>query len=82
MNAGGPRGVVKDGTYAGLSRVSLPFVGALGDETKDTNEEGMSIVDVDMGTVEEAERNYKVREDMASDDWHYLYRHDTLNEKS
>ena len=61
--------------YAGLSRVALPFVGALGDETKNSASEGMSIVDVDMRHVEEAEANYKVREDIASQSWHYLYRH-------
>ena len=57
--------------YAGLSRVALPFAGALGDETKDSQEEGMSIVDVNMQHVEEAEKLYKVREDMALEDWHY-----------
>lgn len=60
--------------YAGLSRVTLPFVGALGDETKDGGEEGMSVVDVDMELVEEAEKNYRIREDMAKGDWHYEYR--------
>ena len=53
----------------------MPFVGALGDLTKDSAEEGMSIVDVDMETIGQAEAQYKVREDMARDDWHYTYRH-------
>ena len=53
----------------------LPFVGALGDETKDTNKEGMSVVDVDMELVEEAEKNYKVRADIEGEGWHYTYRH-------
>ncbi len=35
----------------------------------------MSIVDLDMEILREAEDNYKVREDLASDDWHYDYRH-------
>ena len=61
--------------YAGLSRVALPFVGALGDKTKDTAEEGMSIVDVNMQHVEEAEANYKVRADLDSETWYYSYRH-------
>ena len=78
-NAGGPRGSSKSATkpnpYAGLSRVTMPFVGALGDETKDSGEEGMSIVDMDMQILEEAEKQYKVREDLARDDWHYVYRH-------
>ena len=79
VNAGGPAGSTKPGTYAGLSRVALPFVGALGDETKDSVEEGMSVVDVDMEVIDEAEKNYKVREDMARDDWHYSYRHDEFS---
>ena len=69
------------GHYAGLSRVALPFVGALGDETKDTAEEAMSIVDVNMKHVEEAEANYKVRADMDSETWHYSYRHQGREEK-
>ncbi len=69
------------GHYAGLSRVALPFVGALGDETKDSAEEGMSIVDVNMQHVEEAEANYKVRADMDSETWHYSYRHQGREEK-
>ena len=63
------------GGYAGMSRVVLPFVGALGEETRESAVEGMSVVEVDMRVVEEAERQYKVREDMAGEDWHYRYRH-------
>ena len=69
----------KEPPYAGMSRVCLPFVGALGDETKDTASEAMSIVDVNMEHVEEAEKNYKVREDMARKGWHYEYRHTKKN---
>jgi predicted amidohydrolase len=76
VNAGGAKGATKSGSYAGLSRVTLPFVGAMGNETKDSNEEGMSIVDIDMEILDEAEKNYKVREDMQRSDWHYTYRHD------
>ena len=74
VNAGGAPGSTNS-PYAGLSRVAVPFIGALGDETKDTHEEGMSIVELDMRLVEEAERQYKVREDMEGEDWHYEYRH-------
>lgn len=74
MNAGGSPGS-KNSNYAGLSRVTVPFLGVLGDETMDSAEEGMSIVELDMRLVEEAEKNYKVREDMAKGDWHYFYRH-------
>lgn len=72
-NAGGPVGS-SSSNYAGLSRVVVPFLGALGDETKDCNEEAMSIVDLDMRHVEEAEANYKIREDLARENWHYVYR--------
>lgn len=65
----------------GLSRVALPFVGALGDATKESDKEGMSIVDIDMEVVEEAERNYGVRGDMAGRNWHYEYRHGRTGEK-
>ncbi|MCJ1254490.1 hypothetical protein MMC24_002305 [Lignoscripta atroalba] len=74
-NAGGPCNSSKPNPYAGLSRVTMPFLGALGAETKDSGEEGMSIVELDMRILEEAEKQYKVREDLASEDWHYLYRH-------
>lgn len=53
----------------------MPFIGALGDETKDSAEEGMSVVDLDMQILDEAEKQYKVREDIARGDWHYTYRH-------
>ncbi|CAO1598476.1 hypothetical protein XANCAGTX0491_002242 [Xanthoria calcicola] len=72
VNAGGRVGTSKL-NYAGLSRVAVPFLGALGDETKDSCEEGMSVVDLDMRHVEEAEANYKVRADLAREDWHYVY---------
>ena len=38
-------------------------------------EEGFIVADVDMGIVETAERNYKVRQDLKKEDWHYVYRH-------
>ena len=67
--------------YAGLSRVTVPFVGALpalGEDTKDSAVEGMSIVDVNMRHVEEAEENYKIRSDMRE---HWHYRHPGRDEK-
>ena len=69
-NAGGPVGKTTKGTYAGLSQVAVPFKGALG---KMGSEEGMSVVELDMQILEDAEENYKVREDMASEGWHYEY---------
>ena len=75
VNAGAPAGMIDKGNYAGLSRVALPFMGAKGRETMNSVEEGMSIVDIDMEIVEEAERNYGVRTDLESKQWHYTYRH-------
>jgi predicted amidohydrolase len=69
VNAGGP----ESQGYAGLSQVAVPLVGSLG--KLESSEENMSIVDLDMEILREAEDNYKVREDLASDDWHYDYRH-------
>jgi predicted amidohydrolase len=69
-NAGGPKGKVTKGTYAGLSQVAVPFKGALG---KMGPEEGMSVVEVDMEILEQAEDNYKVRADMGKEGWHYKY---------
>ena len=69
-NAGGPVGKVTKGSYAGLSQVAVPFKGALG---KLGAEEGMSVVEVDMQILEDAESNYKVREDMKREGWHYDY---------
>ena len=80
VNAGGPVGATEPGTYAGLSRVAMPFIGAIGDDTKDSAEEGMSIVDIDTRILDEAENNYKVREDISRADWHYAYRHDNFGE--
>lgn len=69
-NAGGPVGEVEEGTYVGLSQVAVPFKGAVG---KLGNEEGMSVVEVDMQILEDAEENYKVRQDMGGKEWHYGY---------
>jgi predicted amidohydrolase len=69
-NAGGPVGHKTKGAYAGLSQVAVPFKGALG---KLGSEEGMSVVDLDMQILEDAEENYKVREDMGREEWHYKY---------
>lgn len=58
--------------FLGLSRVCLPIVGtvgAMGDE------EGVMVVDMDMGVVKIAEENYRVREDLAREGWYYTYRH-------
>ncbi|KAF2398271.1 carbon-nitrogen hydrolase [Trichodelitschia bisporula] len=69
VNSGGP---AEEG-FAGLSQVTVPFVGTLA--RLDNPDEDMTIVDVDFHTLELAEDNYKVRADLARDDWHYSYRH-------
>lgn len=55
-----------------MSRVVLPFVGPVG---KMGAEEGLLLADLDVGVLALAEENYKVRQDMASQGWHYTYRH-------
>ncbi|EXJ81019.1 hypothetical protein A1O3_07307 [Capronia epimyces CBS 606.96] len=69
-NVGGPA----DEGYSGLSRVVLPLVGPV-EGSFDSGEPGMRIVEVDMRTVDAAEENYKIREDLAREDWHYGYSH-------
>ncbi|KAJ5795287.1 hypothetical protein N7457_001886 [Penicillium paradoxum] len=66
-NAAGPS---KD--FLGLSQISLPVVGPI---AKMGTEEGLIIADLDMAVIETAERNYKVRQDLKKEDWHYVYRH-------
>ncbi|KAJ6107795.1 hypothetical protein N7523_009118 [Penicillium sp. IBT 18751x] len=64
-------GSIEDG-YAGLSQVAMPFLGRI--ERFMDAKEGMKIVELDMDILEEAEDVYKIREDMATSDWHYGYR--------
>lgn len=67
-NAGGPPGR----GYAGLSQVTVPFIGPL---TKlGSCAEGMAVANLDMQIIEDAEDNYQIRSDLARDDWHYDYR--------
>jgi hypothetical protein len=35
----------------------------------------MLVVDVDFGILETAEQTYKIRADLAREDWHYGYSH-------
>lgn len=53
----------------------MPLVGAVKGSFTGP-EEGMRLVEVDMEILEVAERNYKVREDLKRDDWHYGYSHE------
>lgn len=68
-NAGGPPGR----GYAGLSQVTVPFIGPL--SRLGSCAEGMTIVDLDLEILKVAEENYNIRSDIAKDNWHYSYRH-------
>lgn len=70
VNAGGPAEKGEKTNYAGLSQVAVPHVGPV---SRMGRAEGMSIVDLDMGIVKLGEENYKVREDMQKEGWHYEY---------
>lgn len=70
VNAGGN----DDDGPVGLSQVAMPFVGKV-NGSFEGNEEGLRVVQVDMEILAEAERHYKVREDMGREDWHYGYSH-------
>jgi predicted amidohydrolase len=70
VNAGGD----EDGGPLGLSQVTMPFVGKIWGSFQ-CKAEGVNLVDVDMEILEEAEANYKVREDIGRSDWHYGYSH-------
>ena len=73
VNVGGQKtrgvGIEKRCGYLGLSQVAMPFLGSVGEPL--LGDEGMAIVDLDMNILEEAEKHYKVREDMAGDTWRY-----------
>ncbi|KAI1274701.1 carbon-nitrogen hydrolase [Xylaria sp. FL0933] len=70
VNAGGPPAKGEETSFAGLSQVGVPHLGPLG---RLGRAEGMSIVDLDMDVLRIAEENYKVREDMRAEGWHYAY---------
>jgi hypothetical protein len=69
-NAGGPLGSGK----AGLSQVTVPHIGPLA--RLGSPAEGILVVDLDLEVLDIAENNYKVRADLARDDWHYGYSHE------
>ena len=50
----------------------MPFLGPIA--LIDHPEEDIQVVEMDLAILEEAEDNYRVRADIASDDWHYHYR--------
>lgn len=58
--------------FLGLSRVTMPGVGVVGSLGW---EEGVCVVDLDIGLIRDAEENYRVREDLGREGWYYSYRH-------
>lgn len=71
-NTGGP----KEEGYVGLSSVTMPIAGTLAGSFTD-GEPGVRVVEVDMKLLDIAEANYKIREDLKREDWHYGYSHPT-----
>ncbi|PTB42880.1 uncharacterized protein TrAFT101_001457 [Trichoderma asperellum] len=75
-NTGSPLGSAATGKddegteFIGLSQVAMPLQGALG---KLGVEEGMSLVDVEGRVLDIAEEVYKVRADIALEEWHYAH---------
>ncbi|KAJ6787374.1 hypothetical protein PWT90_06302 [Aphanocladium album] len=55
--------------YAGVSQAAMPMLGAVG--KLDHNREGMSVVELDLGVLEAAEKAYKPRDDMERRGWKY-----------
>jgi predicted amidohydrolase len=53
----------------GCSQLAMPILGSRGRMADGVV--GMSVVEVDLEVLAVAEGNYKVREDMRRDDWHY-----------
>ena len=72
VNAGAPKGSGgKDEAgvnWLGASQLALPLKGSLGSMGP---EEDMSIVEIDMSVLDVAESVYKVRADLAKENWHY-----------
>lgn len=52
----------------GFSGVGMPFIGRRG---ADDEKDGLHVVDVDLDVLSKAEDNYRVRADLASDEWRY-----------
>jgi predicted amidohydrolase len=55
----------------GMSSINMPLQGCLG--RMETGDEGLLVRDIDMAVLCVAEKNYKVREDMRDEKWHYRY---------
>jgi len=73
VNAGGPSERGEETSFAGMSQLAMPHLGPVG---KLGRAEGMSTVELDMDVLRIAEDNYKVREDMKKEGWHYAFTQD------
>ncbi|KAJ1328239.1 5-aminopentanamidase [Microdochium nivale] len=73
VNAGGPAERGEKTGFAGMSQLGMPHLGSVG---RLGRAEGMSVVELDMDVLRIAEDNYKVREDMRSEGWHYAFTQD------
>ncbi|KXJ88386.1 carbon-nitrogen hydrolase [Microdochium bolleyi] len=73
VNAGGPPERGEKTGFAGMSQLGMPHLGSVG---KLGRAEGMSVVELDMDVLRIAEDNYKVREDMKKEGWHYAFTQD------
>lgn len=62
-------GAGEEEKWLGMSRVSMPVIGSVG-EMRD--EEGLLVVDVDMGLLDIAEKCYGIRADLKREGWHYV----------
>ena len=57
-----------DDMWLGLSHVAMPFLASMGMLGA---EEGMSVVEVDMQVLEDAEASYGMRKDLGRGEWRY-----------
>lgn len=65
-NVGGP----KEQGFMGLSQVTMPLIGTVPGGFTDSTQ-GMREVEIDPKILDVAEENYKIREDLALDGFHY-----------
>ncbi|KAJ5837094.1 Carbon-nitrogen hydrolase [Penicillium robsamsonii] len=66
-NATGP-----EEDFLGMSQITLPLTGPI---AKMGTEEGFVVADLDTEVIATSEKNYKVRQDLSSEHWHYAYAH-------
>jgi predicted amidohydrolase len=70
-NAGGP-----SEDYLGISQITVPLKGNIA--RLPDGQEATLYADLDMNIAIAAEETYKIRADLAKDEWHYDYRKATM----